>query len=111
MTRPLTMSTARMRPVAGVDVVGAVAVVADRTTWTRRSTSLRTASLRTARPNPRRMQRLRGPRRSRATSPSARAAVVVAVVAVAGKTPQQPMTCLLYTSDAADEEDSVDLGG
>ena len=22
-----------------------------------------------------------------------------------------PMTCLLYTSDAADEEDSVDLGG
>ena len=22
-----------------------------------------------------------------------------------------PLTCLLYTSDAADEEDSVDLGG
>ena len=24
---------------------------------------------------------------------------------------QQPYLCLLYTSDAADEEDSVDLGG
>eukprot|EP00658_Telonema_sp_P-2_P004376 TRINITY_DN11639_c0_g1_i1.p1 TRINITY_DN11639_c0_g1~~TRINITY_DN11639_c0_g1_i1.p1 ORF type:complete len:113 (-),score=32.92 TRINITY_DN11639_c0_g1_i1:96-434(-) len=25
--------------------------------------------------------------------------------------PENPNTCLLYTSDAADEEDSVDLGG
>ena len=25
--------------------------------------------------------------------------------------PQPPCACLLYTSDAADEEDSVDLGG
>eukprot|EP00658_Telonema_sp_P-2_P074785 TRINITY_DN64079_c0_g1_i1.p2 TRINITY_DN64079_c0_g1~~TRINITY_DN64079_c0_g1_i1.p2 ORF type:complete len:127 (+),score=10.64 TRINITY_DN64079_c0_g1_i1:135-515(+) len=25
--------------------------------------------------------------------------------------PQSPYSCLLYTSDAADEEDSVDLGG
>ena len=28
-----------------------------------------------------------------------------------GPEPTQPQTCLLYTSDAADEEDSVDLGG
>src|SRR5665648_1072644 len=27
------------------------------------------------------------------------------------KQPQSPYSCLLYTSDAADEEDSVDLGG
>ena len=26
-------------------------------------------------------------------------------------TPPSPNICLLYTSDAADEEDSVDLGG
>ena len=25
--------------------------------------------------------------------------------------PQRAVVCLLYTSDAADEEDSVDLGG
>src|SRR5664280_1938982 len=29
----------------------------------------------------------------------------------AGQTISQPWICLLYTSDAADEEDSVDLGG
>src|SRR5665648_672797 len=28
-----------------------------------------------------------------------------------GETPEQAIICLLYTSDAADEEDSVDLGG
>eukprot|EP00658_Telonema_sp_P-2_P054906 TRINITY_DN43669_c0_g1_i2.p2 TRINITY_DN43669_c0_g1~~TRINITY_DN43669_c0_g1_i2.p2 ORF type:complete len:145 (-),score=12.66 TRINITY_DN43669_c0_g1_i2:48-482(-) len=28
-----------------------------------------------------------------------------------GQNSDSPLTCLLYTSDAADEEDSVDLGG
>ena len=37
--------------------------------------------------------------------------VGLAAVAALGITVYQLGTCLLYTSDAADEEDSVDLGG
>src|SRR5664280_2917398 len=34
-----------------------------------------------------------------------------AIASLKGASPAQTKTCLLYTSDAADEEDSVDLGG
>src|SRR5664280_2328274 len=47
------------------------------------------------------------------------AVIVLIIVLLTGSTPSTPTaksatdikTCLLYTSDAADEEDSVDLGG
>src|SRR5665648_754658 len=42
----------------------------------------------------------------RVTCPDLRAETVIVAGSVRGN-----ITCLLYTSDAADEEDSVDLGG
>src|SRR5664280_3294849 len=54
------------------------------------------------------VERSLSPRCSRRTGEARASSTAAAAIAL---TQGRAMTCLLYTSDAADEEDSVDLGG
>ena len=44
-------------------------------------------------------------------APALKFTELLTITEVTGKPPNKPDTCLLYTSDAADERSSVDLGG